>query len=145
MSKIEVPFVRLHPQALEPTRATEGAAGYDLYSVERMWLAPRGFRAVDTGIGLQLPPGYEAQVRPRSGLAIKHGLGVLNSPGTIDSDYRGSIRVILVNHGDTAFLVEPGMRIAQLVFARVELPALLEVTALERTLRDQGGFGSTGV
>ncbi|HQG29969.1 MAG TPA: dUTP diphosphatase [Candidatus Ozemobacteraceae bacterium] len=102
-----------------PNQATSGAAGYDVCSREALTLAPGAFGRVGTGLKLEIPHGYEAQVRPRSGLAAKHGVTVLNAPGTIDSDYRGEVCVILINHGRTPFTVEPGMRIAQLVFARV--------------------------
>jgi dUTP pyrophosphatase len=107
---------------------------------------PPGERAlVPTGIAIALPDGYEAQIRPRSGLALKHGVTLVNTPGTIDPDYRGEIGVILINHGTVPFTVNPGDRIAQMLFARFERGELLEVEKLEETARGEGGFGHTGV
>jgi len=100
---------------------------------------------IPSGIAIALPDGYEAQIRPRSGLALKHGVSLVNTPGTIDPDYRGEISVILINHGGDSFTVNPGDRIAQMVFARFERGELLEVTELETTVRGEGGFGHTGV
>lgn len=128
-----------------PSYATPGAAGMDLRASESAILDPGMRRAIGTGICLQIPEGYEGQVRPRSGLAMKHGVTLLNAPGTIDSDYRGEVRVILINHGDEPFHVEPGDRIAQIVFAPVQQVRLLECEALNETERSGGGFGSTGL
>lgn len=131
---------------LRPVKATPGAAGFDLVAAnpEPMVLPPGGRALVPTGIALALPEGFEGQVRPRSGLALKHGITCLNSPGTIDSDYRGEVKVILQNHGQEPFEVRRGMRIAQLVVAAVA-PARLEVVeSLDDTARQGGGFGSTG-
>ena len=128
-----------------PTQATSGAAGYDIYSREALTLAPGAFGRVGTGLKLEIPPGYEAQVRPRSGLAAKHGVTVLNAPGTIDSDYRGEVCVILINHGRTPFTIEPGMRIAQLVFAHVTSVGFERAEDVAATHRGEGGFGSTGI
>jgi dUTP pyrophosphatase len=100
---------------------------------------------IPTGIAMALPPGHEAQIRPRSGLAARQGVTVLNTPGTIDADYRGEVQVILINHGAEPFMVERGMRIAQLVIARVERAALIEVDSLDATARSSGGMGSTGI
>ncbi len=108
-----------------------------------MTLAPGERALVPTGFAIELPPGFEAQVRPRSGLALKHGVTVLNAPGTIDADYRGEIGVILINHGAASFVVERGMRVAQLVIARVETALTVEADALSPSLRGEGGFGST--
>ena len=129
-----------------PRYASAGAAGMDLVAALEtpLTLEPGERAAVPTGIALALPEGYEAQVRPRSGLALKHGLTVLNSPGTIDADYRGEIQVLLINHGAQAFTVTRGMRIAQLVIAQVTRVSLIEVTSLAETERGAGGFGSTG-
>jgi dUTP pyrophosphatase len=137
---------RLSTDALLPVRASEGAAGFDLFADLRasLVLAPGAFAVVPTGIAIALPVGHEGQVRPRSGLAAKHGVTVLNAPGTIDEDYRGEVMVILVNHGPSAFEVIHGDRIAQLVIAKVEKPSLVEVDALDDTTRGDGGFGSTG-
>ena len=130
-----------------PTYATEGSAGLDLLAANDapMSLAPGGRTAVPCGIAIALPPGFEAQVRPRSGLALHHGITVLNAPGTIDSDYRGEIKAILVNLGDAAFEISRGMKIAQLVIARHEHVELTEVSELPASERGQGGFGSTGL
>lgn len=129
-----------------PDYATKGAAGADLHAAvdEPVTLVPGGRALLPSGLAMALPEGWEAQVRPRSGLALKHGVTVLNSPGTIDSDYRGEVGVILINHGDAPFTVARGDRIAQIVFAPVAQPALIEVTDLPKTQRGSGGFGSTG-
>ncbi len=125
-------------------RATSEAAGYDLCSIARVTIPVGGYVRVPTGISISMPVGLEAQIRPRSGLAAKHGVTVLNSPGTIDSDYRGEICVILINHGSQDFIIEPGMRIAQMVFSRIIAVNFAEVDDLEHTERGAGGFGSTG-
>ncbi|HEV2749098.1 MAG TPA: dUTP diphosphatase [Gemmatimonadales bacterium] len=128
-----------------PTRQSAGAAGYDLASADQDFtLQPLERRLVRTGLALAIPPGYEAQVRPRSGLALKHGLTLPNTPATIDSDYRGELLVAMINLGTEPVAVEWGMRIAQLVFQRVEAVELEEVSELPPTERGQGGFGSTG-
>lgn len=129
-----------------PAPATGLSAGLDLLAaVEAPLEIPAGeWRAVPTGLAIALPPGTEGQVRPRSGLALKHGIGLLNAPGTIDADYRGEIKVILINHGRGSFLVERGMRIAQLVVARHLAVGWEETADLGRTERGTGGFGSTG-
>lgn len=131
---------------LTPRRASSGAAGLDLVAANErpLPLAPGDRALVPTGIALELPAGFEAQVRPRSGLALKHGVTCLNSPGTIDADYRGEVGVVLINHGREPFVVERGMRVAQLVVARVADLPLVEVDALEASARGAGGFGSTG-
>lgn len=130
-----------------PTYATPQSAGLDLLAAVSgdLVLNPGGRAAVPAGIAIALPPGFEAQVRPRSGLALHHGVTVLNSPGTIDSDYRGEISVILINHGDMPFVIERGMRIAQLVVAPVWIVTWQELHALPDTARSAGGFGSTGL
>jgi dUTP pyrophosphatase len=129
-----------------PQYQSAGAAGLDLLAAVAAPLVLRpGKRAlIPTGLILELPPGFEAQVRPRSGLALRHGLTVLNSPGTIDSDYRGEVQVLLVNLGDRPFTVARGERIAQLVVARCERVTLVEAPAASPTRRGRGGFGSTG-
>jgi dUTP pyrophosphatase len=132
------------PGVKMPQKATDGAAGYDLCAAGALDIAPGCFAMVPTGIRLALPAGYEAQVRPRSGLAARHGVTVLNAPGTIDSDYRGEVCVILINHGKSEFTIEPGMRIAQMVFARVTEAAFSLCESLEDSQRGAGGFGSTG-
>jgi dUTP pyrophosphatase len=128
-----------------PTRATTGAAGADLVAAEDATIFAGAVHAVATGIALAIPAGYEGQVRPRSGLALKHGVTVLNAPGTIDADYRGEVKVILINHGPEAFRVSRGDRIAQLVVARVSAAHFERVDVLPETARGDGGFGSTGI
>jgi dUTP pyrophosphatase len=127
-----------------PAYATEGSAGMDVVAAEEITIPPGGRHAVATGFAMAIPPGYEVQVRPRSGLALKHGVTCLNTPGTIDSDYRGEVKVILANLSDTAFLVQRGDRIAQLVPAPVQRAELVSVETLDETARGSGGFGSTG-
>lgn len=129
---------------LLPAYATVGAAGMDVVSAETCEIASGARRAVTTGFALAIPDGYEVQVRPRSGLALKHGVTCLNSPGTIDSDYRGEVKVILANLGDAVFTIARGDRIAQLVPAPVLRATLDEVAELDETSRGAGGFGSTG-
>jgi len=127
-----------------PSYATAGAAGMDVLAAEDVTIPPRARHAVATGFAMAIPAGYEIQVRPRSGLALKHGITLPNTPGTIDSDYRGELKVILINHGDTDFPIARGDRIAQLVLAPVTLAAWDEVGELDDTARGAGGFGSTG-
>jgi dUTP pyrophosphatase len=127
-----------------PAYATAGAAGMDVVAAEALTLAPGARAAVATGFAIAIPDGYEVQVRPRSGLALKHGITCLNTPGTIDSDYRGEVKVILINLGDAAFVIARGERIAQLVAAPVQRTTVEVVDDLDDTLRGSGGFGSTG-
>ena len=127
-----------------PAYATDGAAGMDVVAAEDLVLAPGARHAVATGFAMAIPAGYEVQVRPRSGLALKHGITCLNTPGTIDCDYRGEVKVILANLGDQPFTVARGDRIAQLVPAPVQRAELEEVGSLDETVRGSGGFGSTG-
>ena len=134
-----------HGEGLDlPAYATDGAAGMDVVSAEDVTIAPGARHAVATGLALAIPPGYEIQVRPRSGLALKHGITVPNTPGTIDSDYRGELKVILINHGVQAFEILRGDRVAQLVLAPVTRAGWVEVEHLDETARGDGGFGSTG-
>ena len=134
-----------HGNGLElPRYATDGAAGMDIVSAETVSLKPGSRHAVATGLAVAIPHGYEIQVRPRSGLALKHGITVPNTPGTIDSDYRGELKVIMINHGTDAFPIERGDRIAQLVVSPVTQGAWQEVEELDDTDRGTGGFGSTG-
>lgn len=128
-----------------PAYATTGAAGMDVVSAEDLDLAPGARHAVATGFAMAIPEGYEVQVRPRSGLALKHGITCLNTPGTIDSDYRGEVKVILANLGDAPFPVRRGDRIAQLVPAPVQRAIFVAVDGLDDTARGAGGFGSTGL
>jgi dUTP pyrophosphatase len=131
-----------------PKYQTTHAAGMDLHAAVSadapVVIAPGMWALIATGIAIALPGGHEAQVRPRSGLAAKYGVTVLNSPGTVDGDYRGELQVILINHGREPFLVERGMRIAQLVIATVARAEIVEAVSLDETLRGEGGFGSTG-
>jgi dUTP pyrophosphatase len=127
-----------------PAYATSGSAGLDLRAAEAFTLKPGKRALVPTGIAIALPKGFEAQVRPRSGLAVKHGVTVLNAPGTIDADYRGEIKVPIINHGTEDFVITRGDRIAQMVIAPVTIATLTEVDSLEETERGSGGFGSSG-
>lgn len=148
----ETPIVRVsrlpHAEGLPlPAAASAGSAGLDLRAAvaEELTLLPGERLLVPTGLILELPPGWEGQVRPRSGLSVRHGIGLLNSPGTIDSDYRGEVRVLLVNLGSEPFAVRRGDRIAQLVVAPVAAVEVREAGSLSPTERGDGGFGSTGV
>ncbi|MBB3763925.1 dUTP diphosphatase [Sphingomicrobium lutaoense] len=143
---ISIQIARLpHGEGLPlPQYATPGAAGMDVVSAEDVTIAPGERHPVATGFRVAIPEGYEIQVRPRSGLAFKHGITVPNTPGTIDSDYRGELKVLLINHGPEAFEVKRGERIAQLVPAEVTLARFDEVSELDDTERGHGGFGSTG-
>jgi dUTP pyrophosphatase len=129
-----------------PAYQTDGSAGMDLAAALEapVTLAPGERRLIPTGLAFEIPPGHEGQVRPRSGLALKHGIGMVNTPGTIDSDYRGPVGVLLVNHGAEPFVIEPLMRVGQLVIAKVERAELELVDALDGSARGAGGFGSTG-
>ena len=130
-----------------PSYETEGASGLDLRAAvnEELTLHPGEIKLVPTGLAISLPRGYEAQIRPRSGLALKHGIGMVNSPGTIDSDYRGEIGLALINWGSAPFVVKRGDRIAQMIVTRVSQAEVLEVDRLEPTARGKGGFGHSGV
>jgi dUTP pyrophosphatase len=141
---IPVKLRALQPGLRVPAYATELAAGLDLSAAAAVELSPGAWTAVGTGFELELPPGYEAQVRPRSGLAMKHGVTVLNAPGTIDADYRGEIRVLLINHGREVYRIAPGDRIAQMVIAPVSKAEVAVVAELSPTTRGTGGFGHTG-
>lgn len=145
MDKVTVKFVKLSETAIVPEYKTTGAAGMDLSADMDVELAPGKRCLVKTGIAIILPEGYEAQVRPRSGLALKQGITCLNSPGTVDSDYRGDVGVILVNHSDVTVKVSKGDRIAQLIVAKVSRAELIQVKTLDQTDRGENGFGSTGI
>ncbi|HWP97029.1 MAG TPA: dUTP diphosphatase [Syntrophomonadaceae bacterium] len=145
---IKVEIKRLHGNDLPlPVYMTSGAAGVDLYAAnEEDFVIPMGGRAlISTGLAIALPIGYEAQIRPRSGLALEHGLTLLNSPGTIDCDYRGEIKIIVINLGDKDYILKRGERIAQMVFAPVARAEFCTVDTLDDTQRGAGGFGHTGV
>ena len=136
---------KLSETAVIPEYAHPGDAGMDLFSSEELILKPGEYKVVKTGITIELPPSTEAQVRPRSGLAAKHGITVLNSPGTIDEGYRGEVGVILINHSNKDFHITTGMKIAQMIIATVVRAEIEEADHLTQTRRGDGGFGSTGV
>ena len=150
MNSIDVKVMQLpHGRGLDlPAYESEQAAGMDLRAAlaegEEVTLSPGARAMVPTGLAIALPPGFEAQVRPRSGLAAKQGVTVLNSPGTVDADYRGEVKVILINHGDEPVVIDRGMRIAQMLFAPVTRGVFAAVDSLDETERGAGGFGSTG-
>jgi len=144
LKKVIVKIKRVSPNAILPIYKTHGSSGMDLCSIEKIDIGINEIKLVSTGIAVAVPNGYEAQVRSRSGLALK-GIFVLNSPGTVDSDYRGEVKVILANFGSDVFHIEKGDRIAQLVIAPVIHAELVEVDNLDSTLRGGGGFGSTGI
>lgn len=146
MSRVEVRFRRLSPAAIVPSYMSTGAAGCDVTACleEKLDVGPLGRVAVSTGLSVEIPVGFEIQVRPRSGLAWKKGLTVVNAPGTIDSDYRGEVKVLLVNLGTESVTIEPGERIAQLVLQKVDQIDWVAADELTETARGVGGFGSTG-
>lgn len=143
MDKINI-NIKVEDESLMPSYETLGSAGADLKANEEGVLMPGQRKLIKTGISIELPAGYEAQVRPRSGLALKHGISMVNTPGTIDSDYRGEIGVILINHGDTPFEYKKGDRIAQLIIARYSRAEFQICSSLSETERGSGGFGHTG-
>jgi len=143
---MKIQFQRLSPSALPPQQMTVHSAGFDLSAdiPEALVLAPGMIMTVPTGIAVAIPEGFEAQIRPRSGLAARHGISIVNSPGTIDADYRGEIKIILVNLGAEPFRIEPLMRIAQLIISPVVVPEWEETAELPSTGRNDNGFGHTG-
>jgi len=145
MAATTLKVLKLHPAAILPKYAHRGDSGLDLYSVENFPLRPRQRRLVSTGLAIQLPLGAEGQIRPRSGLAATHGVTVLNAPGTIDAGYRGEIRVLLINLGQSTYTITVGMKIAQLIISPVLVATVREVRRLTISERGQRGFGSTGV
>ena len=146
MHAVELRFLRLHPGAQLPAYQRENAAGLDLHACleASVTISPGDIVMIPCGFAMAIPHGYEAQVRPRSGLATKYGIGMPNSPGTVDSDYRGEMKVPLVNLGRAPFVVEHGMRVAQMVIAPVARATVCVVEELDGTSRGAGGFGSTG-
>ena len=138
---------KLRPNAIIPEYMSEFAAGMDIFACidEIVTLKPFKRDLIPTGIAIALPKGYEAQIRPRSGLAVKNGITLLNSPGTIDADYRGEIKVVMINLGEKDFQIKHGDRIAQMIINKVEYPEISETDELDETSRGSGGFGSTGV
>ncbi|OKH17982.1 dUTP diphosphatase [[Limnothrix rosea] IAM M-220] len=135
---------KLHPDAIIPQYQHQGDAGIDLHAIEAMAIAPQTTALIKTGLAAEIPLTTELQIRPRSGLALKHSITVLNTPGTIDANYRGEIGIILINHGSETFQVTPGMRVAQMVMANIVQANIIEVTELSNTTRGSDGFGSTG-
>ena len=142
---MKVFFRKLHPGASIPAYAHKGDAGMDVRALDGVTIPPMGRALVHTGLQILLPPDTEAQVRPRSGLALKHGITVLNTPGTIDAGYRGEVGVILANFSQEAFTVEPGMKIAQIVIAPAPQAEIAETFEIDTTERGEGGFGSSGL
>lgn len=138
--------VKLRPDAILPVYQTAGAAGADLHACidEPIVLQPMERRVIPTGLAMSIPEGYEVQIRARSGMSIKHGIAMVNGIGTIDADYRGEVGALVINLGQEAFTIEPGMRIAQMVIARYEVTSWNEVEALDETDRGAGGYGSSG-
>jgi len=146
MNKLEIPVQKITEDAVLPKYAHEGDAGVDLYSVKDITVGPGARALVPTGLKMAIPAGYEGQVRPKSGLALKHGISVLNTPGTVDAPYRGEVGVIVINHDPAlSYEIKKGEKIAQMVFARVECASFREVPGLEATTRGEGGYGSTGM
>ena len=149
MDTLEIKIKRLngHDHITLPAYATEGAAGMDLRADVKgdVVLDPGEIRLIPTGLAIAIPPGYEAQIRPRSGLALKHGIGMVNSPGTIDSDYRGEIGLIMINWGPASFTIKSGDRIAQMTIAKVYRANVVEVEALDDSERGEKGFGHSGI
>jgi dUTP pyrophosphatase len=148
-SQVEIKFKKIEKELNHiplPSYATKGSAGMDIFAaLLEPLIVPLGkVEIVPTNISVEIPEGYEIQVRPRSGLAAKHGIGILNSPGTIDSDYRGEIKIIIINFGTEDFIIQPAERIAQLVVSKVYTAKLIESTELNNTSRGEGGFGHTG-
>lgn len=139
--------IKVEKGAKVPEYQTEGSAGADIFAHlnKELIIQPGASELVPTGIYIEIPDGYEAQVRPRSGLALKHGLTLLNTPGTIDSDYRGEIKIIVINHGSEEFTISNGMRIAQLIFNKVYRGKFIIESALRETSRNDGGFGHSGI
>lgn len=144
MECVKVLLKRLNPNSIIPTYMTKGSSGMDLYSAEEKIIPPGKWEVISTGIAVEIPYGYEGEVRSRSGLAKNYGIFVLNSPGTIDSDYRGEVKVILMNLGNEPFKVNIGDRIAQLVISPITRVEIFEVEELSNTERNDGGFGHTG-
>ena len=141
---MKIKFKKLNEEALIPEFQTKGSAGMDIHSIESVILNPMDFKIVKTGLAVEIPNGYEIQVRPRSGMACKKGITVINSPGTIDADYRSEIGVGLINLSNSSTLISKGDRIAQLIVNKIEYPEVEVVSELSETDRGSGGFGSTG-
>ena len=145
MQSVQMRVMRLHPDAQVPQYAHADDSGMDLVAIASQTIPPHQSALIPTGIAIEIPTGTEAQVRPRSGLALKHCITVLNTPGTVDAGYRGEIKVILINHGDQAFCVEQGMKIAQMVIVPILRAQIVAANQLSDSERSSGGFGSTGL
>lgn len=145
MEHVTVKVKKLRPEAIVPRYHSVWAAGVDLHACSEARIYPGERRVIVVGLAIELPKGYEAQLRPRSGLAVKHGISIVNTPGTVDADFRGELGVCLINHGDQPFVVKPGDRIAQMVVKPVPMMHFMEVDELSETERGAGGLGSTGV
>jgi len=141
---LNIPIKKLHADAIVPKYQSEQSSGFDIHSIEDKTIKPRTHVLIKSGLAFAIQKGYELQIRPRSGLALKYGISVLNTPGTVDSDYRGEVGVILINHSDIDFVVKKGDRIAQGVISSVFLASLVEKDTLDDTERGSNGFGSTG-
>jgi len=142
---MDIKIKKLVPDAILPHYVHDGDSGMDVYSAEEVIIKTMETKLVKTGIAFSIPKGYEAQIRPKSGLALNHSITLTNSPGTIDSSYRGELKIIMTNLGNKEFKIEKGMKIAQMVFAKVETAKLVEVEELDDTTRGKNGFGSTGL
>jgi dUTP pyrophosphatase len=142
---VKIKVKKIHPEATAPIYEHKGDAGMDVFSVQDLFLQPRERALIRTGLILEIPKGYEVQVRPKSGLALKDGITCLNTPGTIDSTYRGELGVILINHSSKPFFVQRGKKIAQLVVNKIETAKIQVVKEVSKTARGEGGFGSTGL
>jgi dUTP pyrophosphatase len=145
MEKLKIKVKKLHQDAILPSYAHAGDAGMDVYAVENNILNPGERKLIPTGLSFEVPVGYEMQVRPKSGLALKNGITLVNTPGTLDSGYRGELKVILINHSNEKYEVKKGEKIAQIVIAKYEEAEMQEVQELSETQRGAGGFGSTGL
>jgi dUTP pyrophosphatase len=141
---MDISVKKLTETAIVPSYQTDGAAGFDLHSSGTYLIGPRERQLVGTGLAFEIPKGYEMQIRPRSGIALKNGIGVVNAPGTVDSDYRGEVGVILINHGNSNFVINAGDRIAQGVICAVPQANFVVTDKLSETARGEGGFGHTG-
>lgn len=141
---MQLRLLKLHPDAIIPQYQHEGDSGVDLHAIEPVAIAPHKTALIKTGLAAEIPIGTELQIRPRSGLALKQSITVLNTPGTVDANYRGEIGVILINHSDYTFHVEVGMRVAQMVMSPVIRPEIIVVDTITESNRGTGGFGSTG-
>ena len=142
---IKLKIKKLNPEAILPSYAHKGDAGMDLFSIKDYILKPGERVFIETGLAFEIEEGYEIQIRPRSGLALKYGLSIVNSPGTVDSGYRGPINIILINHGQETFTVNKGDKVAQAVLNKIEKAEIEEVSELSESQRGDGGFGSTGI